>query len=141
VPGAECPEGSAICVCKIEGLGIDFHTFTCTGVSSHHAEKNYVVLVSIWLSAIALLALLLTIVAYIYRRSAVEKKDVVMEEYAERRAKIVQLQDLVHEFLKPRYESSVDIVKMDAIPYHDPIELPYHHSLTNVMSLAERVEA
>jgi hypothetical protein len=46
-----------------------------------------------------LLIILLIVMAYVYRVSAVQKRDHVMEEFAERRAQIVELQDQVHELL------------------------------------------
>jgi Na+-transporting methylmalonyl-CoA/oxaloacetate decarboxylase gamma subunit len=101
VPGAECPEGSTTCVCQT-GMGVDFHTFTCTGVPETKPEEkpNYVVIFFLWVSGIALLIILLTIMAYVYRVSAVQRRDCVMEEMAERRADIVALQDQVHELIE-----------------------------------------
>jgi hypothetical protein len=50
VPGAECPEGFAICVCQ-KGLGTDFQTFSCTGYSPPQPieRTNYGKIVRIWL--------------------------------------------------------------------------------------------
>jgi ABC-type anion transport system duplicated permease subunit len=102
VPGAECPDGSTVCSCK-QGFGVNFHTFTCTGVtSSAVAEEpvNYVALFFVWVSIIALLIVLLIVTAYVYRVSAVHKKCDVMAEFAERRSQIIELQDQVHTLLE-----------------------------------------
>jgi nitric oxide reductase large subunit len=82
-----------------EGYGVDYHTFTCTGVPENPAEEkpNYAVIVSLWITGIVLLIILLIVMAYVYRVSATQKKDHVMEEMAERRAQIIVLQDQVHE--------------------------------------------
>jgi hypothetical protein len=97
VPGAECPEGSAFCTCK-EGFGVDYRTFTCTGVRETKAEEDvsWIVVVATWLGIIVLLIIVLSVLAYIYRLSALHKKDDLLEEFAERRARIVELQDQVH---------------------------------------------
>jgi hypothetical protein len=101
VPGAECPEGSATCVCPYD-MGVDFHTFTCTGASAMKPEEkpNYVVVFFLWLSGIVLLIILLIVMAYVYRVSAVQKRNHVMEEMAERRTQIIALQDQVHDLLE-----------------------------------------
>jgi hypothetical protein len=39
VPGAECRDGSSFCLCS-EGFGVDYHTFTCTGVPVTQAEEK-----------------------------------------------------------------------------------------------------
>jgi hypothetical protein len=96
VLGAECPEGSSVCLCQ-KGLGTDFQTFSCTGVSKPQGNErtNYGKLVLIWLSLLALLLALMTCLAFAYRRRGKQKKDDVMTEFQERREQLHEVEDSV----------------------------------------------